>query len=107
MKSICATVLVVDDDQDIQEVIKDRLESLGYRVLLASNGKEATNSIRTIYGTRCIRIINSRIFTNVTYKTADSIITRDNSTCKRVINFRILIIIPYKTTDICQRNNIT
>ncbi len=31
---------MVDDDQNIQEVIKDRLESLNCRVLLASNGKE-------------------------------------------------------------------
>jgi len=31
---------VVDDDPDIREVVKDRLESLGCRVLAASNGKE-------------------------------------------------------------------
>jgi two-component system response regulator AtoC len=40
MKTIEHTILVVDDDPDIQEVLKDRLESLGYRVLVASNGKE-------------------------------------------------------------------
>ncbi len=40
MKSFDETILVVDDDPDIQEVLKDRLESLGYRVLVASNGKE-------------------------------------------------------------------
>jgi DNA-binding NtrC family response regulator len=40
MTSFDHTILVVDDDPDIQEVLKDRLESLGYRVLLASNGKE-------------------------------------------------------------------
>jgi DNA-binding NtrC family response regulator len=34
-------ILVVDDDPDIQEVLKDRLESLGYSVLAASNGREA------------------------------------------------------------------
>ena len=31
---------MVDDDPDIREVVKDRLESLGYRVLAAANGKE-------------------------------------------------------------------
>ena len=41
MESKTGTILVVDDDQDIQEVLKDRLESLGYGVLAASNGREA------------------------------------------------------------------
>jgi DNA-binding NtrC family response regulator len=40
MKSFDETILVVDDDPDIREVLKDRLESLGYRVLVASNGQE-------------------------------------------------------------------
>jgi DNA-binding NtrC family response regulator len=40
MKSFDETILVVDDDPDIREVLKDRLESLGYRVLAASNGQE-------------------------------------------------------------------
>ena len=40
MKSYSGTILVIDDDLDIQEVIRDRLESLRYRVLVASNGKE-------------------------------------------------------------------
>jgi DNA-binding NtrC family response regulator len=40
MKSFEETILVVDDDPDIREVIKDRLESLGYRVLAAPGGKE-------------------------------------------------------------------
>jgi len=41
MTSFSETILVVDDDPDIREVLKDRLESLDYRVLTASNGKEA------------------------------------------------------------------
>ncbi|MGH7766148.1 MAG: sigma-54-dependent transcriptional regulator [Candidatus Binatia bacterium] len=40
MKSFEETILVVDDDPDIREVTKDRLESLGYRVLAAAGGKE-------------------------------------------------------------------
>lgn len=40
MKSLGGTVLVVDDDPDIQEVLRDRLESLGYQVLSAANGRE-------------------------------------------------------------------
>jgi adenylate cyclase len=40
MKSFGGTILVVDDDPDIREVLKDRLESLGCRVLVAPSGKE-------------------------------------------------------------------
>ena len=35
-----STILVVDDDPDIREVLRDRLESLGYRVLAADSGQE-------------------------------------------------------------------
>jgi DNA-binding NtrC family response regulator len=35
------TILVVDDDRDIREVVSDRLDALGYRVLSAGNGREA------------------------------------------------------------------
>ena len=34
------SILVVDDDPDIQEVLTDRLEALGYRVFAASTGRE-------------------------------------------------------------------
>jgi DNA-binding NtrC family response regulator len=34
------SILVVDDDPDIQEVLTDRLEALGYRVFAASTGGE-------------------------------------------------------------------
>ena len=40
MKSFNETILVVDDDPDIREVLKDRLESLNYRVLAAADGEE-------------------------------------------------------------------
>ena len=40
MESAGATILVVDDDPDIRQVLKDRLESFGYRVLVALGGKE-------------------------------------------------------------------
>ena len=35
------TILLVDDDPDIREVLRDRLESLKYRVFTTSNGVEA------------------------------------------------------------------
>ena len=40
MEAINGKILVVDDDADIREVLKDRLEYLGYRVSLASHGNE-------------------------------------------------------------------
>ncbi|MGH7774097.1 MAG: sigma-54-dependent transcriptional regulator [Candidatus Binatia bacterium] len=40
METLTGTVLVVDDDPDIQEVLRDRLEFVGYQVLVGSNGKE-------------------------------------------------------------------
>ena len=40
MESFVGSILVVDDDPDIREVLADRLESLGYRVLTAANGME-------------------------------------------------------------------
>jgi len=36
-----AAVLVVEDEQDIRETLRDILEMEGYRVRCASNGKEA------------------------------------------------------------------
>ena len=41
MTTLGEMILVVDDDPYIQEALGDRLESLGYRVARASNGKQA------------------------------------------------------------------
>ena len=35
------TVLIVDDDMDVRESLADVVSELGYRVLLARNGREA------------------------------------------------------------------
>ncbi|HCA78096.1 MAG TPA: DNA-binding response regulator [Bacteroidetes bacterium] len=40
------TVLVVDDEKDILELLKYNLEKEGYRVLTALNGKEALKSVK-------------------------------------------------------------
>ena len=39
------TILVIDDDPYIQEALKDRLESLGYQVMQATDGKQALEMI--------------------------------------------------------------
>jgi DNA-binding NtrC family response regulator len=41
---ITETILVADDDPYIQEVLGDRLESLGYRVVRVGDGKEALDT---------------------------------------------------------------
>jgi DNA-binding NtrC family response regulator len=40
MKTAAGNILIVDDDPDVQEVLKDRLESLGYRAVPALTGKQ-------------------------------------------------------------------
>ncbi len=40
-------VLVADDEEDILEVIQDRLESCGFKVTTAANGAEALRRITT------------------------------------------------------------
>ncbi len=43
-----ATVLVVDDDADVREVVRDSLETLGYRVLTAHSGEAALKVLDTV-----------------------------------------------------------
>ena len=40
MKTLRGTILVADDDADIREILKDTLNSLGARVVVAANGQE-------------------------------------------------------------------
>ena len=40
------TILVVDDDFDIREVLCDRLSSVGYAVLTAQNGAQALELVK-------------------------------------------------------------
>src|SRR5262245_20416907 len=40
MATSLGTVLIIDDDPDVQEVLKDRLESLGYRAVPALTGRQ-------------------------------------------------------------------
>ena len=45
------TVLVVDDEEIVRKVAKLSLESYGYHVLLADNGKEAVDLFREVHAT--------------------------------------------------------
>jgi len=44
-KPISGTILVVDDDPDIRDILRDSLNSLGFRVVTASNGRECLDML--------------------------------------------------------------
>ena len=48
VKSSQKIILLVDDDQFITIAYKDGLESAGYSVLVATDGKEALNILKTV-----------------------------------------------------------
>ncbi len=43
---MAARILIVDDSQLVKDIVKLRLESLGYRVSTAGSGEEALDAIR-------------------------------------------------------------
>jgi DNA-binding NtrC family response regulator len=45
MKTLSGTILVVDDDADIRDILGDTLNSLGARVITASNGQEGLERV--------------------------------------------------------------
>ena len=45
--SSTAQILIVEDDDDLREVVKDLLRDLGYKVATAVNGSDALQYLRT------------------------------------------------------------
>jgi DNA-binding NtrC family response regulator len=45
MKTLGGTILVVDDDADIRDILSETLNSLGSRVITAANGRECLDTI--------------------------------------------------------------
>lgn len=43
---VSAKILVVEDDMDIRDLLKEFLESVGYEVVVAGNGREALAALR-------------------------------------------------------------
>lgn len=51
-----SSILIVDDDDDIRETLRDLLEDEGYQVLEASNGREALARLR--HGSVCVVLLD-------------------------------------------------
>jgi two-component system response regulator MprA len=54
----CKTVLVVDDDRDIRDVLTDALEAEGYRVVTAADGQEALDWLRAGTARPCVILLD-------------------------------------------------
>jgi two-component system, chemotaxis family, chemotaxis protein CheY len=54
----CKTVLVVDDDRDIRDVLTDALEAEGYRVITAADGQEALDWLRQRVARPCVILLD-------------------------------------------------
>ena len=52
------TVLLVDDDEDIRETLRDFLEDQGYRVAVAANGQEALDRLHELGQPPCFVLLD-------------------------------------------------
>ena len=57
MTTTNCTILIVEDDKDIRESMKDALEIEGYDVITAANGKEGLTVLKTISKT-CLILLD-------------------------------------------------
>ena len=48
--SLCKSILIAEDNDDIRETIEDALKSEGYNVYSSKNGREALETLKTIPG---------------------------------------------------------
>jgi CheY-like chemotaxis protein len=51
-------VLIVDDEPDFQEAIREALESEGHRTTCASNGREALEHLRMAADSTCVILLD-------------------------------------------------
>lgn len=51
------TVLVVDDDEDIRESLRDAFEDAGYQVRCAANGREGLDALKK-YDRPCVVVLD-------------------------------------------------
>jgi two-component system chemotaxis response regulator CheY len=48
--TVNATILLVEDDRDLREIVTEILEGAGYKVLTATNGQEGLDCLRALVG---------------------------------------------------------
>jgi len=51
-------VVLIDDDDDVREVLRDFIEDLGYRPVVAANGKEGLDAIRGLDEPPCVILLD-------------------------------------------------
>jgi CheY-like chemotaxis protein len=51
-------VMVIDDDEDVREVLRDFIEDLGYRPVVAANGQEGLEVIRELDEPPCVILLD-------------------------------------------------
>jgi CheY-like chemotaxis protein len=54
----CKNVLIVEDDQAIRQMMQDVLEIQGYKVFLASNGREGTEKLLQLSPKPCVVLLD-------------------------------------------------
>ena len=54
----CAGILVVDDDQDIRDSLREVLEDEGYEVACVSNGREALDYLKAAPTKPCVILLD-------------------------------------------------
>jgi CheY-like chemotaxis protein len=51
-------VVLIDDDDDVRETLRDFVEYLGYRPVVAANGQEGLEVIRTLDELPCVILLD-------------------------------------------------
>jgi len=51
-------VMVIDDDEDVREVLRDFIEDIGYRPVVAANGQEGLDALRKLDEPPCVILLD-------------------------------------------------
>jgi CheY-like chemotaxis protein len=56
--SLSPTILVVEDDEDVSDAVRDSLEDAGYTVIVAENGVRAMDALRSAEARPCLILLD-------------------------------------------------
>jgi CheY-like chemotaxis protein len=51
-------VVLIDDDEDVREILRDFIEDLGYQPVVAANGQEGLDAIRGLSERPCVILLD-------------------------------------------------